>query len=603
MSSETWVEPESVIQEKPIATSGQKPRLWLPVAFVACFWTARLIVGQLEMPYFYRFMLGMLFPGLLALSFFIWWWANRRIRLADRLYGFLLILGVGAILGPLVHESIGWWGLGMGGLPVVLTALTMWLVVARNYSQQVQRIGALAAVLLVWGYFGLIRIDERNADLQAGTHLRWTPTAEELFLAKRAVAGNSSHEDPSLLDWSPEVSPGDSTGYRGTDRDGVLPGVRIATDWKASPPKELWRHEVGPAWSSVIVVGTRLFTQEQWDKKEAVVCYDALTGQEIWSYEYPGRFEETVSGAGPRATPTYAKGHVFAVGATGIFNCLDAKTGKMQWSKDLAAEASAKVPQWGFSSSPLVYKDLVIVFAGGQSDRNLIAYEIDSGETAWTAAAGKDSYSSPELTTIAGKPVCVMLADAGLTAVDPLTGTVVGQHGVSVPGAPRTLEPHRVSDSQLLVHTIQGVSSALALLDITTNNGKWQVNEAWVSHSLKPEFPDLVVYQGHAYGFDNATFCCIDLKDGKRSWKGGRYGRGQVMLLPEQGLLLVTSEKGEVILLKANPERSEELGRFQWSDVATWKDAVTWNHPVVAHGRLYVRNDREMACYELASGE
>jgi outer membrane protein assembly factor BamB len=602
MSSETWVEPESVIREKPIATSVHKPRLWLPVAFVATYWIARFIVGQLEMPYFYRFMLGMLFPGLLTLSFFIWWWASRRIPLADRFYGFLLILGIGAILGPFVHKSIGWWGLGMGALPVVLTALTVWLVIARNFSQPVRRTGALAAVLLSWGFFGLIRSDGLNSDLRGGTHLRWTPTAEELFLAKRAAAGNSAHDDPSSLDWSPEVSPGDSTGYRGVDRNGVLPGVRIATDWKTAPPKELWRHEVGPAWSSVIVVGTRLFTQEQWDKNEAVVCYDALTGKEIWFYEYPGRFEETVSGAGPRATPTYADGRLFTVGATGILNCLDAKTGKKNWSKDLAAEASAKVPMWGFSASPLVAKDLVIAFAGGQSDRNLIAYKVESGEMAWTAAAGHDSYSSPELVTISGKQVCLMLADTGLTAVDPESGAELWKHGVSVPGAPRTLVPHRVSDSQLLVHTIQGVSSAVALLDITTK-GKWQVNEAWVSNGLKPEFPDLVVYQGHAYGFDGAMFCCIDLANGKRTWKGSRYGRGQVMLLPEQGLLLVTSEKGEVILLKANPERSEELGRFQWSDTETWKDAVTWNHPVIAHGRLYVRNDKEMACYELATEE
>jgi outer membrane protein assembly factor BamB len=567
------------------------------VAFVSCYWIARLIVGQLEMPYFYRFMLAMLIPGLFALLFFAWWLSNRRIRLADRFYGFLLILGIGAILGPIVHKSIGWWGLGMGGLPVVLTFLTLWLLVARNFSRQAQRIGALTPILLAWGYFGLIRTDGLNADLRGGTHFRWTPTAEELFLAKKAAAGNPSQEDSSFADWSPAVSLGDSTGFRGPDRDGVIPGAKISADWKKSPPKELWRHEVGPAWSSVIVVGARLFTQEQWDKNEAVVCYDTSTGKEIWAYEYPGRFEETVSGAGPRATPTYADSRLFTVGATGILNCLDAKTGKKNWSKDLAAEASAKVPMWGFSASPLVANDLVIVFAGGQSDRNLIAYKVESGEMAWTAAVGHDSYSSPELTTIAGKPVCLMLADAGLTAVDPQTGAELWKHGVSAPGAPRTLEPHRVSDTQLLVHTIQGVSSAVALLDITLNNDKWQVNQAWVSNALKPEFPDLVVHQGHAYGFDGAMFCCIDLEKGKRSWKGGRYGRGQVILLPEQGLLLVTSEEGEVILLKANAERSEELGRFQAVK------GVTWNHPVIAHGRLYVRNDREMACYELAAGE
>jgi hypothetical protein len=134
----------------------------------------------------------------------------------------------------------------------------------------------------------------------------------------------------------------------------------------------------------------------------------------------------------------------------------------------------------------------------------------------------------------------------------------------------------------------------VGLVDVTPAGDRWSVAEVWSTTQMKPEFPDFVVHQGHAYGFDGAFFCCLDLASGKRRWKDGRYGRGQVLLLPEQALLLVISEQGEALLLAADPERHRELGRFQALA------EKTWNHPVIAHGRLYARNAEEMACYELA---
>src|SRR5262249_43199138 len=155
--------------------------------------------------------------------------------------------------------------------------------------------------------------------------------------------------------------PGDWPEFRGSNRDGVVRGTAIATDWQAKPPQLLWRQRIGPAWSSVIVVSGRLYTQEQRGEKEAVVCYDALTGRELWVHNYIARFWETVSGAGPRATPTFALGRIYALGGTGILNCLDATTGQRQWSHDIASEAGVHAPQWGFSGSPLVTDGFVIV--------------------------------------------------------------------------------------------------------------------------------------------------------------------------------------------------------------------------------------------------
>ena len=149
------------------------------------------------------------------------------------------------------------------------------------------------------------------------------------------------------------------------------------------------------------------------------------------------------------------------------------------------------------------------------------------------------------------------------------------------------MQPHAVGETQLLVGTLEG--TGVTLLDM----GEKTPAARWTSKDLKPEFPDFVVHAGCAYGFDMGVFCCIELENGNRCWKKGRYGRGQVVLLADQSLLLVVTEKGEVVLLPADPRRHEELGRFQAVE------GKTWNHPVVVRGRLYLRNAEEMACHEL----
>jgi outer membrane protein assembly factor BamB len=568
-----------------------RPRLWPAVALLSLFWIAFVVVGALDKPYFIGFLYGMAAPAMLLLLFSIWWWCNARIPLADRAYDFLLVFVTGMAVVPFCHKSI-LFGFATLGLPLALTALTLWMLVVQWTGFAWKRLGLLVVLTLSWGYLALIRVDGLDAELQSATRWRWVPTAEDVFLAERAGQTNAASPAARRSSGSPlTLSPGDWPAFRGPERDGVIPGITITTDWSTTPPKQLWRQRVGPAWSSVIVIGDRLFTQEQRGEKETVVCYEASTGKEVWVHSDTARFEETVSGAGPRATPTFAGGRLYTLGATGIFNCLDAATGEPFWAHDVAAEVAAKLPMWGYSSSPLVVDDKVIVFAGGKGDRNLLAYRTDTGELAWAAPASEDSYSSPQLATIGGLRHCLLLGDHGLTAVDPTTGYVLWQYGWVMAGAPRSVQAHVLGSSQVVAGTLSG--PGVALVDVTQEGTQWKVAEVWSTTQMKPEFPDFVVHRGCAYGFDGAFFCCLDLASGARRWKAGRYGRGQVMLLPEQSLLLVISEKGEALLLAADPEQHRELGRFQALA------GKTWNHPVIGHGRLYVRNAEEMACFEL----
>jgi outer membrane protein assembly factor BamB len=552
------------------------------------FWVAFVVAGALEKPYFVGFVYSMAAPAVLLLLFSIWWWCNRRIPLGDRVYGYLLVLGMGLAVAPLCDSSI-WFGLPTLGVPVAVTVLTLWMLVVRWTGFARPRLGLLVVLALAWGYFAAIRVDGVDGDLQSRTRWRWIPRPEELFMAQKAPAPRPSSLPPLIL------SEGDWPAFRGPNRDGVIPSVTIGTDWSTAPPKLLWHQRVGPAWSSVIVIGDLLFTQEQRGPEETVVCYEASTGKEVWVHVDTARFVGPPAGAGPRATPTFAGGRLFTLGATGILNCLDAATGARFWSRDVAAEAPAKPPMWGYSSSPLVVEDKVIVFAGGDGDRNLLAYRTDSGELAWAARASHDSYSSPQLATIDGQRQCLLLGDHGLTAVDPATGNPLWQYGWVMAGAPRTVQPHVLGSSQVVAGTLS--DPGVALVNVTHDGDQWKVSEVWSTTQMKPEFPDFVVHGGSIYGFDGAIFCCLDQASGKRRWKGGRYGRGQVILLPEQSLLLVISEKGEIVLLAADSERHRELGRFRALA------EKTWNHPVIAHGRLYVRNDEEMACFELAGFE
>jgi outer membrane protein assembly factor BamB len=372
-------------------------------------------------------------------------------------------------------------------------------------------------------------------------------------------------------------------------------GVRIATDWAASPPVELWRRAVGPGWSSFAVSGGFAYTQEQRGDDEIVSCYETATGAPVWTHRDAARFFESNGGAGPRGTPAVGGGRVYALGATGLLNALDARDGSVVWSRDAASDAEGtpsmaggtkKLPDWGFSSSPLLLDDLVVVAVAGQ----LVGYDRASGEPRWLGPKGGGvSYSSPQLATIGGVPQVVLLSGSGVTSVSPKGGQTLWQHKWR--GFP-IVQPAFTPDGGMLLAVAS--DSGTRRLAVAPGSSGWSVEERWTSRGLKPYFNDFVVHEGHAYGFDGRILACIDLADGRQKWKGGRYGNGQLVLLPEQDVLLVLSEEGELALVGATPDAFAELARVPAIQ------GKTWNHPVLAGDVLMVRNGEEMAAFRLA---
>jgi outer membrane protein assembly factor BamB len=530
--------------------------------------------------------------GLTTFLFVLWWLAASRARWAERflVFGAAVCFGLGAAF--LADKWLGPFLL-LPGLPLMLSAWTLGLVVARTWPPRRRCVSLVGVLGLSWGAFLLVRGEGMGGDGQMTLRWRWSPTPEQEYLAELARTGQPAA--PAVPRRELRLGPGDWPGFRGPNRDGTVRGVRIATDWSAAPPQLVWRRRIGTAWSSVVVVGDRLFTQEQLGDREAVVCLDAATGRTLWSHRDAARHQDVQGGAGPRATPTFAHGRIFALGATGILNCLDAATGDRQWSRDLADDAETKTPMWGFSSSPLVVGKRVVVFAGGDGDKTLLAYDADSGEPGWSAAAGKVSYSSAHLARVGGEAQLLFVSDRGLSGFEPSSGKLLWEYATPAgnPGVPRAVQPRAVGPDGILFDA--GPDLGTALVRVAHPDRSWVPEERWLSRQLKPSFNDFVVHRGSIYGFDGRKLTCVDLQTGERRWKGGRYGSGQVLLLADQPLLVVVTDVGEVVLVAANPNGRQELGRFQAVE------GKTWNHPAIAHGRLYVRNAREIACYELRS--
>ncbi len=581
---------------------------------------------------------GILSAFVLTLVIVVWWAFFSRAPRMER-WGALALIVVALFATSLVvDKSIR---NGMMGLllviyapPVASLALVAWAALTRRMAARPRRAWMVASILFACGMWSLVRTEGITGGAGSAFRWRWTQTPEERLLAqvgKKLVAhrpaetvakapivpspvpptndkavpppapmaskpaperpATQAQSEPAPAPIAPAgaKAPSDWPGFRGPNRDSIVRGARIATGWTESPPVELWRRPIGPGWSSFAVQGDLLYTQEQRGEDEVVSCYSMATGEPVWQHSDPTRFWESNAGAGPRATPTLADGRVYAFGATGLLNALRAVDGTVIWSRNVASDANAKVPGWGFSSSPLVVGDVVIVAAAGQ----LVGYDLATGNPRWFGPKNGSGYSSPHLSTIGGVPQVLLMSVNGTLSVAPSDGQTLWEHRLTA-GA-RIVQPALTPDGDVL--TSDGESGNMRRLAVTKGSGGsagWTLEERWTSNGLKPYFNDFVVHNGHAFGFDGRMLACIDLQDGKRKWKGGRYGNGQLVLLADQDVLLVISEQGELALAAATPDQFKEFARFPAIK------GKTWNHPVLVGDVLLVRNDQEMAAFRLS---
>jgi len=407
---------------------------------------------------------------------------------------------------------------------------------------------------------------------------------------QRSPAAALSGKVPILLPPTPAADAGEVPGFFGPNRDGIVTGARLATDWAAQRPTQLWRQPIGAGWSAFAVVGGRAITQEQRGEEEAVSCYDVRTGQLVWLHTDEAHFSQWQGGEGPRATPTVDRGRVFSYGATGILNCLDATNGRALWTRNILTEYQLENLTWGTSSSPLVTDDAVIVTGGLTAGPTVLAFHRETGAPLWQSGSDKASYASPILATLAGRQVVLSNNAGSLTAHDPATGANVLNYAWSDDKWPKASQPVVLPGDRVFLSAGYGIGCVLLKVDAAPD-GKLAATQLWKTNRMKTQFNSATLRGEHLYGLDDGLLACVAVADGQRVWKDGRFGSGQTLQVDD--LLIVQSEPGAVVLAEAKPDGYRELGRLPALS------SKTWNHPTLAGRYLLLRNDREAVCYEL----
>ena len=573
-----------------VGTQYKPLRKWVPVVLLPLMVAARFVPDLVQNGPAMIWAVAAFGPFLIGLGIMLWWLFASRARWTERLVGLVALVGLSVGVGLVMDPSMQGPLIIVMTIPMGIAGFAIGLILFANLLSFKRTVFALGLALLGMSVSTLLKNDGVWGNFAFGLDWRWKATPEEQFLANRSNQAASPIANEGVEVMRAAFQKPEWPGFRGPDRDGAQHGQVFAASWEQNPPKELWRIQLGPAWSSFAVAGNFLFTQEQRGDMEAIVCYNAESGAEIWSQTIASRFFEGLGGLGPRATPTIADGFVYAMGAEGWLMKLDATDGTVAWSVDVRKAADRAPPMWGFSSSPLVTDGVAVIHCGGKGDKGVLAFDTASGDLRWSAAASEQSYGSLQVVTLQGQRMLGLLTDQGAEFLDPAKGTTVFNYNWQHPGY-RALQPQIVDDNKVLIPT--GLGSGTRLIEVSTNDQVWSAKDLWTTRDMKPDFNDVVVHQGYMYGFDNAIFACVDLKDGSLKWKEGRYGKGQVLLLADSDLLLVLSEKGELVLLKADATGHQVLAKLQALE------GKTWNHPVVVNDRLYVRNAREAACYQL----
>lgn len=481
----------------------------------------------------------------------------------------------------------------IGGLVISAVLLLAWAMFFSRLAGRTRLaiLGSLAGSVAV--FLGCFRFSQFSGNMVPIFEWRWT---------KQELPTKTA--EPSEKPEAHRLAKLSFPQFLGPSRDCKVPGSELATDWTVNPPTQLWRQPIGAAWSGFAIAGHRAITQEQRGENEATVCYDIESGMVLWITENPGHYNTAIAGEGPRATPTIVENKVFALGAEGILSCLNLQTGSQLWQRNIAIDAGLatdgpsdqtgaskprnKSKEWGFSSAPLVHEGKVIVSAGGENGKSLIAYAADSGEPTWFGGSSRAGYSSALTATILGEEQILIFNQDGLAAHNPEDGKVRWTFEWKE-AIPHVSMPLILSENRVLLSLGYGKGSKL--VEVSKYADQFKSKQIWHSIRMKAKFTNLIYHNNHVFGLDDGIFACMELNRGRRAWKDGRYGHGQVLL--RNNHILVMAETGEIILLEANLEEHSELTRF------TALDGKTWNPPALAGEYLLVRNHKEAACYKL----
>lgn len=494
--------------------------------------------------------------------------------------------------GTEIDYNIRSW-VGLATLLLAFVLILLWFLLLSRFRWRLRLV--ITCVILGLGFVGsrLLKVDG-TADGTGRPRLvwKWAPTLSEraavVQRTARTAPGTGRPDDVRTMAVAGAL---DVPQFFGASRDGKAPSAGLASDWFGRLPRELWRQPIGLGWSAFAVVGNRAYTQEQRGDGEWISCYDLLTGRSVWAHTNQVRFSQWQGGDGPRSTPTVMEGRVYALGATGILDCLDAGTGALVWSRQVLTDEHISNLTWGLSASPLVVDDRVIIPGGSSEGASLLAYRRTDGVLLWKQGRERATYASPVSAVLLGEKVVLCVNAGSLTVHEPASGRILLTYPWGDDKRPKASQPVVVDRDRVFLTAGYGLGCVMLRVRKSESGDGWSVEELWKNKAMKTQFNSVAVSGGAAYGLDDGFLACVDLEAGTRVWKDGRYGSGQSLLVGDR--VLIQSEQGFVVFAEATRAGFRELGRVEALH------SKTWNHPVLAGRYLLVRNDQEAACYEL----
>jgi outer membrane protein assembly factor BamB len=371
--------------------------------------------------------------------------------------------------------------------------------------------------------------------------------------------------------------PGDWPKWRGRAGDGIVRDNVWQSQWPSTGPKQIWSAEVGTGFSSTSVVAGRLYTMGHADGNDTVWCLNAETGDVLWKHVYPCKLVDNLHAGGPACTPTVLEDRVYTLSKEGHLFCFDRLTGEVHWKQELQPLLEMKMPEWGFSCSPLPWQKWLIIEAG-----RTVAIDWESGELAWKTDVYRSGYGSPTLFTPAGEDLLAVLNNDYLLVVRAADGSEVDKYPWVTSFATNSTSPVVWQDT-IFISTAYGHGSALLRLV----GGKLEL--VWESKGLRNHMNNSVLWQGHFYGIDGnsnlggaVSLACLEYETGKEKWRERGLGCGSLLIA--DGTLIVLGDSGELVTAPAAPAGFAPVSRAQVID------GLCWTVPVLAQGRIYCRN-------------
>ncbi|HEX8161651.1 MAG TPA: PQQ-binding-like beta-propeller repeat protein [Pyrinomonadaceae bacterium] len=383
---------------------------------------------------------------------------------------------------------------------------------------------------------------------------------------------------------------GEWNQWRGPNRDGVSKETGLLKQWPAEGPPLVWKAQgAGAGYSSLAVTNGRIYTMGLRGASEYVICFDAATGKEVWA-TVNGTAYRDGRGDGPRGTPTVDGERLYALGGNGDLSALEAKTGKVVWTMNVLKKFGGDNIGWGISESPLVVGEKLLVNAGG-AGASVVALNKRDGSLIWKSQSDAPGYSSAITVEVGGKTEAVFFTSRRAIGLDLSDGKLLWEYGRASNGTANVATPV-ARGNRVWISSDYGTGGGLVEIKADAG-GATTAQEIYFTREMRNHHSSSILVGDHLYGFSSGILTAMRFDTGEVAWRDRSVGKGS--LVYADGMLYALSENGVVGLVEATPTGYSEKGRFRIQQGSL----PTWTHPVIAGGRLYLRDQDTIYAYDV----